>query len=162
MTREEMKNIIIECSGIAGETEFNRLSKVEFINWFRENIKYNGAESKAKGKEVIRYLWQEVRWERKERAYYERKYELMKELYGITSSAWDMLHNPSQYVINACFCPKNQKTIVSEYLEWEDFVEHAKKLGIAYYMGIDSFLRKYHDLVYSKLSIDTIEEDEED
>ena len=65
MTREEKMAIILTCSGVAGEIEFNRLSKVEFINWFRENIKYNGSESKAEGKKLIRQLWHEVRIERR-------------------------------------------------------------------------------------------------
>ena len=60
MTSEEMKNIIIECSGMAGEIEYDRLSKRDFVEWFTNNIQYNGEESKAKGMEVVEILKEEI------------------------------------------------------------------------------------------------------
>lgn len=76
------------------------------------------------------------------------EYELLKEIYGINSSCWDMIHtNFSRY----SFCPQNRKSLISEYLAWEDFVERAKKYGIIYYYGIDEFLKEYKNAVYSCL-----------
>lgn len=85
---------------------------------------------------------------------YEQRYELLCELYGVNSSAWDMIHVPSKYMIDHVFCPSNQKSLIAEYLEWEDFVVKAKEYGVPYYIHIDTFLKKFHDLVYSKLHID--------
>lgn len=50
----------------------------------------------------------------------------LKELYGIQSSGWSMLHERfNRYV----FCEANRKSLIAEYLMWEEFVEDAKKLG---------------------------------
>ena len=66
----------------------------------------------------------------------ERQYELLKELYGIQSSGWSMLHERfNRYV----FCEANRKSLIAEYLMWE---EDAKKLGVVYYYGIDLFLKE--------------------
>lgn len=43
----------------------------------------------------------------------ERQYELLKELYGIQSSGWSMLHERfNRYV----FCEANRKSLIAEYL----------------------------------------------
>lgn len=65
----------------------------------------------------------------------ERQYELLKELYGIQS-----------------ICEANRKSLIAEYLMWEEFVEDAKKLGVVYYYGIDLFLKEYKNAVYSCLT----------
>lgn len=76
------------------------------------------------------------------------EYELLKEIYGINSGCWSIIHeNFSKY----SFCPENKKSLISEYLAWEDFTERAKKLGVVYYYGIDEFLKKYKKAVYSCL-----------
>lgn len=76
------------------------------------------------------------------------EYELLKEIYGVSSRCWDMIHeNFSRY----SFCPQNRKSLISEYLTWEDFVERAKKYGVIYYYGIDEFLKEYKSAVYSCL-----------
>lgn len=78
----------------------------------------------------------------------ERQYELLFELYGVQSGGWDMLHRCfNRYV----FCEANRKGLIAEYLMWEEFVEDAKKLNVAYYMGIDTFLEEYKNAVYSCL-----------
>jgi hypothetical protein len=42
----------------------------------------------------------------------ERQYELLKELYGIQSSGWSMLHERfNRYV----FCEANRKSLIAEY-----------------------------------------------
>ena len=56
MTKERIKEIIANCSGIAGLTEYERLSEKDFIEWFENNIQYNGYESRMQGKELIEYL----------------------------------------------------------------------------------------------------------
>lgn len=78
----------------------------------------------------------------------ERQYELLKELYGIQSSSWSMLHEQfNRYV----FCEANRKSLIGEYLVWEEFVEEAKRLDVVYYYGIDLFLKEYKNAVYSCL-----------
>ena len=77
------------------------------------------------------------------------EYEQLKKLYGLNSSCWDMLHtNYSRYA----FCPENRKSFISEYLIWENFVKRAKKYGVHYYIGIDTFLKEYKNAVYSCLT----------
>lgn len=79
----------------------------------------------------------------------ERQYELLKELYGIQSSGWSMLHERfNRYV----FCEANRKSLIAEYLMWEEFVEDAKKFGVVYYYRIDLFLKEYKNAVYSCLT----------
>ena len=46
--------------------------------------------------------------------------------------------------ISSMFCKENQLSIVGEYLVWYDFVQHAKKFDVPYYLGIDNFLKEYH------------------
>ena len=79
----------------------------------------------------------------------ERQYELLKELYGIQSSGWSMLHERfNRYV----FCEANRKSLIAEYLMWEEFVEEAKRFDVVYYYGIDLFLKEYKNAVYSCLN----------
>ena len=79
----------------------------------------------------------------------EEEYEQLTKLYGLNSHCWDMLHTHySPYA----FCPANRKSFISEYLVWENFVERAKKYDVAYYCGIDDFLKEYKNAVYSCLT----------
>ena len=79
-----------------------------------------------------------------------KQYELLCKYYGLHSSCWAMLHeNFSRYI----FCEANRKSLIAEYLLWEEFVEDAKKLDFAYYYGIDEFLREYKKAVYSCLNL---------
>ena len=72
-------------------------------------------------------------------------------LFGIGSRSWNELHtNMSTFA----FCPANQKSFIAEYFILEEFVEDAKKVGLAYYYGIDEFLEIYHDVVYKRVKID--------
>lgn len=81
--------------------------------------------------------------------YVKERYHLLSELYGVKSRVWSMLHEQ----FNRCvFCPDNRKSLIAEYLVWEDFVEDAKKFNVLYYMGIDSFLKEYKNAVYSCLT----------
>lgn len=76
-------------------------------------------------------------------------YEAMCEIYGVNSRSWDEIHcHFSPYM----FCKDNRKSLVAEYLMWEEFVEDAKKYDIPYYIGIDEFLEKYKDAVYNCLT----------
>ena len=89
--------------------------------------------------EKIQALKQEIKEE----------YELLKKFYGLSSHCWDMLHT---HYSHYAFCPANRKSFISEYLAWEDFVERAKKYDVAYYCGIDDFLKEYKNAVYSCLT----------
>nr|UVX74766.1 MAG: hypothetical protein [Bacteriophage sp.] len=55
-------------------------------------------------------------------------------------------------LIDTCFAQIFRKSLIAEYLVWEDFVEDAKKFNVPYYMGIDSFLKEYKNAVYSCLT----------
>lgn len=84
----------------------------------------------------------------KDKKYITEQYELLFKLYGVQSSGWSMLHEQfNRYV----FCAANRKSLIAEYLVWEEFVEEAKKLGVVYYYGIDLFLKEYKNAVYSCL-----------
>ena len=79
----------------------------------------------------------------------EEEYEQLTKLYGLNFRCWGMLRTHySPYA----FCPSNRKSFISEYLVWEDFVERAKKYNVAYYCGIDDFLKEYKNAVYSCLT----------
>lgn len=78
-----------------------------------------------------------------------KEYKQLKELYGLNSSCWDMLHT---HYSHYAFCSANRKSFISEYLAWEDFVERAKKYDVTYYYGIDDFLKEYKNAVYSCLT----------
>lgn len=79
----------------------------------------------------------------------EEEYEQLIEIFCLNSRCWDMLHlNYSWYA----FCPANRKHFISEYLMWENFVGRAKKYDVAYYFGIDTFLKEYKKAVYSCLT----------
>ena len=55
--------------------------------------------------------------------YVEERYNLLFKLYGVQSRGWSMLHEQfNRYV----FCPDNCKSLIVEYLIWEDFVEDAR------------------------------------
>lgn len=80
--------------------------------------------------------------------YIKERYELLSKLYGLKSSLWSQIHecySPSM------FCEDNRKSLIAEYLEWEDFVEDAKDVNFIYYYGIDVFLTAYKKAVYSCL-----------
>ena len=77
------------------------------------------------------------------------EYKQLKKFYNLNSSCWNMLHTHySRYI----FCPANRKSLISEYLIWEDFVKRAKKYGVTYYCEIDTFLKEYKNAVYSCLT----------
>lgn len=77
------------------------------------------------------------------------RYKTLCNLYGVKCGGWDMIHlNYSNYM----FCPSNRKRLISEYLEWEEFVEDAKKYGVTYYFGIDTFLEEFKHAVYRCLT----------
>lgn len=79
----------------------------------------------------------------------EKEYELACELYGVKGRCWDMLYTSYSPSV---FCPANRKSIISEYLFWEDFKRRANRKNFIYYWGIDEFLKVYHDAVYSCLT----------
>ena len=79
----------------------------------------------------------------------EEEYKQLKKFYGLIPASWDVLHT---HYSHYAFCPANRKSFISEYLAWEDFVERAKKYGVKYYSGIDTFLKEYKNAVYSCLT----------
>lgn len=84
-------------------------------------------------------------------AWVKRDYEYMCLLYEVHYRGWDDIHcvySPSM------FCQKNRRSLISEYLAWEEWAERAKPLGIVYYHGIDEFLEEYKDAVHSRVTLD--------
>lgn len=76
-------------------------------------------------------------------------YQNALELYGVYSPCWDMCYLKFSELI---FCPENRKSIISQYLFWEEFTKELNEHGIVYYYGIDTFLEKYKKAVYSCLT----------
>ena len=83
-----------------------------------------------------------------DKEYYEHQYKLLKELYNVNHSSWDMTHVDLGWAQPAMFCPANRKSFIAEYFAWEAFVKEAKKYGVHYYVRIDDFLEQFHDCVY--------------
>ena len=83
-------------------------------------------------------------------AYLEKTYALMLDLYEVEYHGWDQIH--LNYT-PAMFCEKNRRSLISEYLAWEEWVEKAKSVGIGYYYGIDMFLEEYKDAVHSRVTL---------
>lgn len=80
----------------------------------------------------------------------EEEYEHLKALFGL-NRGWDQIHlNFSPWM----FCPANQRSLIAEYLIWEEFVERAKEYNLSYYRGIDKFLKEYKEAVYNRVHID--------
>ena len=79
-----------------------------------------------------------------------QEYKLLAEYYGIYSSIWDQIHTRyNRY----SFCKENRKSLIAEYLTWEELTERLRKHQIPYYIGIDTFLEKYKDAVYNCINI---------
>ena len=76
------------------------------------------------------------------------EYKNALEFFGVGCGFWSSIHtNFSPY----CFCEANRKSIVAEYLYWENFTELMRKHNLIYYWGIDEFLKEYKKAVYSCL-----------
>lgn len=82
----------------------------------------------------------------------ELQYKHLCAIYGVNSRGWDEIHlNFSRWM----FCPANQRSLIAEYLIWEEFVEDAKNYDVPYYYGIDVFLQEYKRAVYQRVHIDS-------
>lgn len=80
----------------------------------------------------------------------EKEYHALCTAFGVYSRLWyDLYHKFSIFT----FCDANKKSIIGEYLVWEDFVERAKEVNFEYYYGIDDFLSEYKNAVYSCLNL---------
>lgn len=77
------------------------------------------------------------------------RYKMALELFGVNGRLWSMLY--CQYSPSV-FCMENRKSIISEYLFWEEFVQELQAQGIVYYYGIDDFLKSYKKAVYGCLT----------
>lgn len=86
-----------------------------------------------------------------ERKSLKEEYDKLCWLFGVKSRMWPMLYEKFSSCV---FCDENKKSIIAEYLMWEDFVERAKKLDFVYYYGIDAFLNAYKSAVYSCLNLE--------
>lgn len=82
------------------------------------------------------------------------RYDLAIEFFGVKSRLWSSLY---MFYSPSVFCKENRKSIISEYLFWEEFTQELKAAGIIYYYGIDDFLEAYKKAVYGCLK--NIEED---
>lgn len=76
------------------------------------------------------------------------RYKLAVEFYGVKSRLWSSLY---MFYSPSVFCKENRKSIISEYLFWEEFTQELKAAGIIYYYGIDGFLEAYKKAVYGCL-----------
>lgn len=81
---------------------------------------------------------------------YKAIYKHLFEAFGVGSRSWDDIHcHFSPYM----YCPENRLNITGEYLVWKDFVEHAKKFGVVYYQGIDTFLEEYKNAIENRVKL---------
>ena len=71
-------------------------------------------------------------------------YKNLFNAFGVGNYGWSQIH---EHYSPSMFCKENQLNIVGEYLVWYDFVQHAKKFDVPYYIGIDDFLEEYHNAV---------------
>lgn len=76
------------------------------------------------------------------------RYKLAVEFYGVKSRLWSSLY---MFYSPSVFCKENRKSIISEYLFWEEFTQELKAAVIIYYYGIDRFLDAYKKAVYGCL-----------
>lgn len=76
-------------------------------------------------------------------------YQNALKLYGVNSVCWDMCYSQFSQLI---FCPENRRSIIAQYLFWEEFTKELNMHNITYYCGIDAFLREYKAAVYSCLT----------
>lgn len=77
------------------------------------------------------------------------EYDNLCATFGVKKGGWHMLYENYHWAI---FCPANRRSIIAQYLIWEEFVERAKKHHFTYYYGIDDFLREYRKAVYGCLT----------
>lgn len=80
----------------------------------------------------------------------ENEYCALCAAFGVYSSLWCVLYRKFSV---STFCDANKKSIIGEYLVWEDFVERAKEVNFEYYCGIDDFLSEYKNAVYNCLNL---------
>lgn len=81
----------------------------------------------------------------------EETYKNLCKAFDVHSSGWSMIH---EHYSPSMFCRENRLTIVGEYLVWKDFTEDAKRYGVIYYQGIDTFLEEYKHAVESRVNLE--------
>ena len=79
----------------------------------------------------------------------EQEYDQLCDLYKLDSLHWDTSH----MIFSWYYFNENKKNVIAEYLIWEDFTKRARHNKTAYFYGIDMFLERYEEAVYSCLKI---------
>ena len=79
----------------------------------------------------------------------EQEYDQLYDLYKLDSPLWDYSH----MTFNWYYFNNNKKSVIAEYLTWEDFTNRAQKSKTPYFYGIDVFLEKYKEAVYECLNL---------
>lgn len=86
------------------------------------------------------------------------RYEAYKVLYDINHGSFSMLW---ERFSSAAFCDENRKAVISMYLELESFVDTINEYKVrycnfdfSYYIGINRFLKNYHNAVYHCLNLE--------
>ena len=70
-------------------------------------------------------------------------YHAFKDMYGISSEGWDMVHLPSSYIKSAMWCRENMSELTEEYEVWKALLPIFKQHGVAYYLRIDDFVEEF-------------------
>lgn len=74
----------------------------------------------------------------------EALYQELKTKKGIGGLNWDDSHNPSKTMRSYVWCKANiEDHILDDYDLWKGLVQLFKDYGVAYYMGIDTFLEEF-------------------
>lgn len=80
----------------------------------------------------------------------EKEYRALCIAFGVNSGSRCSLYNESGLYT---YYDASKKSLIGEYLVWEDFTERARAVGFVYYSGIDDFLREYRRTVYKSLNL---------
>lgn len=110
------------------------------LTWY-EGFKLKSFTKRSLTKKIINTM---ARMNEDIRREYTEMYKNLFDAFGVGNYGWSQIH---EHYSPSMFCKENQLNIVGEYLVWYDFVQHAKKFDVPYYIGIDSFLEEYYDAV---------------
>lgn len=73
-------------------------------------------------------------------------YATFKEMYGVSFHSWDMTHDIARYPV----IWEGDFGLFQEYQLWKSLIPIFKQHGVAYYQGIDDFVKHYGHWLYDK------------
>lgn len=70
-------------------------------------------------------------------------YCTFRDMYGIMHLSWDMTHDINRYPVGVGILWNKDYDIFQEYEVWKALLPIFKQHDIAYYLGIDDFVKNY-------------------